>query len=377
MAQQKLSEHDLHEYVKKALVLIDRVGSAEHKALAQKLFIYPVINQKNKNKKTYPQDWKAYNKAQQKEKLFLMNILDELLNYIPSQTHKSTGRKPISLRDKIFAITLQCYNLKSSRRCISDLAIAKKAGYISTVPHFNTILKIQKDPALTPYLKHLIQVSGLPLHKIERDFAVDSSGFSTSIFGRWFDIRTRAESEKRLYKKAHLTCGVLTNIISAVTVTPGTCNDSPEFSRLIKATKRIYEPKEVSADMGYISIDNLEYAWDNGIIPFIPFKKNMSQETAHSNGMIWKKMLKFFTEYPEEFYHHYHKRSNIETTFHMIKRKFGSHLKSRTETGQTNEILTKCLCHNLCVLVQELFELDIDLEALKRCAEIKIAHKQD
>jgi len=304
-----------------------------------------------------------------------MDMLNELLSYIPFPNATCAGRTPVPMHDKILYVAMQAYNTKSSRRCISDLEIAKKLGYLYSTPHFNTVLKTLNDPRVSTYLTHLIQVSGLPLKNIERDFAVDSSGFSTSLFGRWFDVRTGTESDKRLYKKAHITCGVVTNIISAVIITPGACNDSPEFSRLIKDTKRIYEPREVSADMGYISIDNLEYAWGKAIIPFIPFKKNVSKETASGNGMVWRKMLKFFTDYPDEFYHHYHKRSNVETTFHMIKRKFGDHLRSRTEIGQTNEILAKCLCHNLCVLVQELFELDIDLNELKKCAEIKIAHK--
>jgi transposase len=372
----RISEHELHECVKKTLALMNRVGSTEHKSLTRELVnVYPAINQINKNRKTYPQEWKAYNMAQQKEKLFLMDILDELLSYVSFPQNKRAGRNPVAMRDKVFYLIMQCYNMKSSRRCISDLIIAKKAGYISKAPHFNTVLKIQKDATVTPCLKHLIQFSGLPLHNIEKDFAVDSSGFSTSIFGRWFDARTEKESDKRLYKKAHITCGVITNIVSAVTITSGTCNDSPEFPRLIKETKRIFNPREVSADLGYISINNLEFALDNGIIPFIPFKKNVNENSSHHNGMIWKKMLKFFTEYPDEFYHHYHKRSNVETTFQMIKRKFGEHLRSRTEKGQTNEILTKCLCHNLCVLVQELFELNIDLNDFKKYAEIKTAHK--
>ena len=60
-----------------------------------------------------------------------------------------------------------------------------------------------------------------------------------------------------------------------------------------------------------------------------------------------------------------------ESVFHMIKRKFGSYLRSRTETGQFNEILAKCLCHNLCVLIQEAFELGIDLN-FEKCANIPI-----
>ena len=43
----------------------------------------------------------------------------------------------------------------------------------------------------------------------------------------------------------------------------------------------------------------------------------------------------------------YHKRSNAETTFHMIKSKFGEKLSSKTHTAQVNEALCKVLYHNI------------------------------
>jgi transposase len=55
----------------------------------------------------------------------------------------------------------------------------------------------------------------------------------------------------------------------------------------------------------------------------------------------------------------YHKRSNVETTFHMIKSKFGDALRSRTKTAQINEALCKVLCHNICCLIQSMFELGL------------------
>jgi hypothetical protein len=57
---------------------------------------------------------------------------------------------------------------------------------------------------------------------------------------------------------------------------------------------------------------------------------------------------------------HYHKRSNIETAFSMIKGKFGSALRSKSDTGQINEALCKVLAHNICVLVQAIHELGIE-----------------
>ena len=62
----------------------------------------------------------------------------------------------------------------------------------------------------------------------------------------------------------------------------------------------------------------------------------------------------------EEFLEHCHKRSNAETTFHMIKSKFGDAVRSKTEVAQINEALLKVLCHNICVVIQEMFELGIE-----------------
>ncbi len=41
------------------------------------------------------------------------------------------------------------------------------------------------------------------------------------------------------------------------------------------------------------------------------------------------------------FMQQYHKRSNVETTFHMIKSKFGDSLRSKTKTAQINEALVQ------------------------------------
>jgi hypothetical protein len=45
----------------------------------------------------------------------------------------------------------------------------------------------------------------------------------------------------------------------------------------------------------------------------------------------------------------------------MIKGKFGSALRSKSDTGQINEALCKVLAHNICVLVQATHELGIEL----------------
>jgi hypothetical protein len=44
----------------------------------------------------------------------------------------------------------------------------------------------------------------------------------------------------------------------------------------------------------------------------------------------------------------------------MIKSKFGERLRSKTERAQINEALCKVLCHNLCVVIQSMYELGVE-----------------
>jgi hypothetical protein len=49
----------------------------------------------------------------------------------------------------------------------------------------------------------------------------------------------------------------------------------------------------------------------------------------------------------------------IKSVFHMIKSKFGDSVRSKTEVAEVNEVLIKVLFHNICVVIQEMFELGI------------------
>jgi transposase len=75
---------------------------------------------------------------------------------------------------------------------------------------------------------------------------------------------------------------------------------------------------------------------------------------------VWAEMYHYFMYNREDFLAHYHKRSNVETAFSMIKAKFGDAVRSKSDIGQLNEVLCKVLCHNLCVIIQAIHELGIE-----------------
>jgi hypothetical protein len=50
----------------------------------------------------------------------------------------------------------------------------------------------------------------------------------------------------------------------------------------------------------------------------------------------------------------------VESTFAMIKAKFRDHVRSKTDVAMQNEVLCKILCHNICCLIQSMYELGIE-----------------
>jgi transposase len=115
----------------------------------------------------------------------------------------------------------------------------------------------------------------------------------------------------------------------------------------------------VSADKAYLSVKNVVAIRDAGALPFIAFRKDSHDHGKAAKSKMWRDMYYFFMWKRDEFLECYHKRSNVESAFSMMKRKFGDGLRSRTDVAMVNESLCKILCHNLSVLIHEIHELGI------------------
>jgi Transposase DDE domain/SWIM zinc finger len=315
-------------------------------------------------RKTYAQVWPAYNAAQTQEKRLFQYLLRQLCEGVgePAQTN---GRPRLPIEDMMFAMAFKVYSTVSGRRFMTDLKDAHGKGYTSKLPCYNSVFNYFEDEMLTPHLQMLIEESALPLAAIEQDFAVDSSGLSTCRFVQWTQAKYTDPQlmEKREWIKVHLMCGVITNVVTAVEITDRYAGDSPRFKGLVEATGKNFYMQQVSADKAYLSNDNMQVVFDHHAMPFIPFKSNSvvtdTQKKKSRHSPLWKSMYHYYSYNQERFMQSYHKRSNVETTFHMIKSKFGDSLRSKTKTAQINEALCKVLCHNICCLIQSMFELGL------------------
>ena len=90
---------------------------------------------------------------------------------------------------------------------MSDLRESKENGFIDSVPHFDSGLNYLENPKLTPILEDMIELSAAPLKAVEHDFAVDSTGFSTGRFERWYDHKYGRESFRQEWVKVQ-SCAV-------------------------------------------------------------------------------------------------------------------------------------------------------------------------
>lgn len=323
--------------------------------------------QETVTKKTYPQNWAVYNSVQTTEKARFLHLLHALCSTVedPQQTN---GRPRLPLSDALFAICYKIYSTVSGRRFMSDLAEAQVKGYIQKTPHFNSIFNYLENEGLTPVLQDLITKTSLPLASVEENFAADSSGFTTTVYSRWYDHKY-GQRQAHDWVKVHLMCGVKTNIVTAAEIRDKNANDCPIMPDLVQSTAENFTLREVLADKAYGSLKNYDAINAVGAVPYIPFKdyqRFKDPDTVRNPSykakkhVLWNKMHHMFRYYEEEFKHHYHKRSNVETTFAMIKAKFGGNVRSKTETAMKNEVLCKIICHNICVCLMAMQELGIE-----------------
>ncbi|PIT84462.1 transposase [Candidatus Micrarchaeota archaeon CG10_big_fil_rev_8_21_14_0_10_45_29] len=317
-------------------------------------------------KPTYSQNWPAYNHAKTHEKLLFFKMLRELIDDVvkPEQSFRA-GRPNLPFGDLLFSACLREYSSYSSRKTIAELQIAHKMGFISHVPHFNSITNFLRSDAIYEQLQKLIIISALPLKKVESAIAVDSTGFSVSPFESWNNNKWGKPGSKRGWIKAHVATGTKTQIICSAEITDRKSHDSTMFSPLVLTCSNYFSVKEVSADKAYSSKNNISLVRGLDAYPYIMFKKNVNAYTAEFSSFDWLDAWNFFSENEEEFMKHYHKRSNVECAFSMIKRKYGFKLKGKHFTSQRNELLCKFLVHNISVLIQEMFELGLEVKFMQ------------
>lgn len=308
-------------------------------------------------RKTYTQNWSAYEAAQTNEKAEFLQLLSDLCKMIVEPERKrGRGRPSASLADQVFAACYKVYSGFSGRRFTTDLRDAVDKGHVGEAISYSGIARFLESEESFSLLRSLVVQTALPLKGLESKFAADSSGFSACRFDRWYDAKYGRMHQEHSWVKCHIMAGVLTNCVTAVEIGNKEDGDCPMFKPLVKATAVGFKIEEASADKAYSSHENHDLLEEIGATPYIAFRINATE----GKGDMWAKMYHMFCVRKEEFLRHYHQRSNVESTFSMIKRKFGDSVRSKSDIAMKNEVLAKLICHNICCCIQSAYEFGVE-----------------
>jgi hypothetical protein len=319
-------------------------------------------------RKQYAQNSSAFDAGQVKEMRLIDSLLRDLVGTVFDfpRPDGAPGRKPIPLSDEIYCAVLKVYSGLAGRRACGVYQNVADRGLLAKVPSYMVASRLLNRPEVTPILYRLLSLSALPLAGLEDGgiVAPDSTGIQTTSFGAWREAK-HGEQRTKKWLKLHALVGTKTHAILRAVVGDEYSGDSLRFGPLLReAVAEGFNPSRVVADKGYLSKDNYALAESMGIVALIPFKANtLSNEVNRVRGVknpqSWEKAYHLFQANREEFDRSYHRRSNVESVFSALKRKFGENIRSRNTVAQVNEVLCKLIAYNLTVVVHEMFESGI------------------
>ncbi len=303
----------------------------------------------------------TYTKGQTAEMRLLNELLRDLVREVPDfpATPGVGGRPALPLSESLYCAILKVYSGLSGRRACGVYENVHDRELLSRVPNYMVASRALNRPEVTSILYRLLSLSAAPLAGLEDGGVVapDSTGVQTTSFGSWREEK-HGEKRQKMWLKVHALVGTKTHVIIRAFVGGADSNDSPFFIPLLRDSLGSgFRPSAVVADKGYLSKDNYRVASELGLDAYIPFKSNsVNRSGTHGSPPSWRKAFYMFQANRDVFEQSYHRRSNVESVFSALKRKFGENIRSRTHVAQVNEILCKLIAYNLTVVVHEMFE---------------------
>ena len=272
----------------------------------------------------------------------LLNIINRCR--IPRYLHPKSNHI-YSVWVHLILLAIRQYESKSYRRFTEFLeecvGIQEYLG-LSAIPHFTTLQK-----AAT-------RLNGNLLHKMLQEFilykkvrlvlaGIDGSGFSYSTASYYYTKRIQL---RRGFLKVVVCADMNSQLVCAVMTHHNMQHDNPDFLPLLEKINSIIPVDIVLGDMGFDDENNHVGAKNINTAAIIP-TRYADVPIYRTSGYYRKEMKRNF---PVELHH---QRNKSKTIFSVIKRKFGSEIKSYNEEMREKELLYRVLaynCHRMCMI---------------------------
>lgn len=210
---------------------------------------------------------------------------------------------------------------------------------LGEVPHYSTLCKFASrfdSSSLSRILKKTCILMFIVTDHVNVA-AIDSTGFVTDSASYYYSTKT--EKLRKDYMKVTISVNTVNRSILAMKTTNSRCHDSKIAIQVLRASHRMKPAEVYVMDKAYDSEAIHDFIHDelksDAIIPI------RNWNASYVSGIHRQKMANEFD------YNLYHKRSNVETVFSVIKRKFGEKIAARKYYTKLKEIKLKCIVYQL------------------------------
>lgn len=422
------------------VIFINKLDSNEDFTDEEKLFLDSIFNDSEEDNPLLPHSVNPANSSQfhphnvkeyfgiteseywQREKEYLANEDEDYPYFVASLLNTySPHLKPISSTPRTSTYDLLfCHLIKTTKK-ISALRFLPQVQELYT-KHFiscpfseNTMTRALNDEGCTKMLEDLLALSITPFVGIDKEYAIDSSGFTATAYAQWFrvkyppksknnksqdidtttntatitgtdtnteksqkrisrhsqrtqeakqNIKEEKEYKKKPWLKASIIVGRISHAVFSLDLTDthgiGT-GDPSRFEKTVeKALKYLRdEDTVITADKAYGVYHVYDYMEDVGYRFVCEFKSNA---TGRTDCHAMNKAYHYRYAHPEIFREFYNGRNNVESVFSTIKAKVGEQIFAENEIAIKNEMYCKMIAYNLLVLIRLYYMCGIQIE---------------
>lgn len=255
------------------------------------------------------------------------------------------SKHTFSTHQHIVLLILRQYESKSYESMVEWLEVATDIVMqlqLKTIPHFTTLQKAASR--LSDVLLHVAIGRFISIACPGKIFAgADATGFEDRHCTPYYSYRC---SIRHSYTKLSAGSDMKSQLICAVVIQHHPIShDIKHFPQLFSQMVAITPMSVMVLDKGYDAEPIHKMIRDENIISMIPVRGDNLISDTH--GKYRKQMRRSFDEAL------YHQRNKTETIFSVIKRRFGSEIKSYSDMMKTKELLYRVLaynCHRMCLI---------------------------
>ena len=225
----------------------------------------------------------------------------------------------------------------------SNLDLRSYLG-LNKLPHYTTLIKFAKRLP-SNILDNLMLAFKTLIPKPKR-VAIDATGINLDNASPHYCKRIGLPFRKRPFMKTTFIVDIENYIILLVKQSKGHRHDTKEAKPLIKKLAKHYNPDFLYADRGYDDNEIFKLVFENlNAYPMI-LQKSLDVPKYRRSGLYRKLTYDTFD------YGAYLQRNKIETCNSMIKKRFGSNVKSKLCKTQKMEVAFRVIAYNIDRLIR-------------------------